>query len=177
VKTLNQAYRLLRSWRCFRGNPCLGRQLPQIRNTELFNLVSPIWDTKQIWNLHHDPVSRRRRWKGKSQIWDSKIWSRVPRDSDPRTLARVSTIYKRQTCPLVREGAPQKQDCNCQTGLNIWSWAPDGARYQDLLTDWPSVAMWLWLWSSEFRSEVLENTENVWTVIIECNCDTDVKWT
>jgi hypothetical protein len=49
--------------------------------------------------------------------------------------------------PLVREGAPQKQDRNCQTVIiNIWSWAPDGARHQDLLTDWPSVAMWLWLW-------------------------------
>jgi hypothetical protein len=26
--------------------------------------------------LHHDPASRRRRWKGKSQMWDSKIRSR-----------------------------------------------------------------------------------------------------
>jgi hypothetical protein len=25
-------------------------------------------------------------------------------------------------------------------------WAPDGAQHQDLLVDWPSVAMWLWLW-------------------------------
>jgi hypothetical protein len=73
-------------------------------------------------------VSRRRRRKGKSQIWDSKIWSRVPRDSDPRktTLARASSIYKRQTRSLVREGAPQRQDRNCQRVINIWSWAPDG---------------------------------------------------
>jgi hypothetical protein len=97
---------------------------------------------------HRDPVSRRRQRKGKSQIWDSKIWSRVPRYSDPRktTLARASSIYKRQTRPLVREGASRKQDCNCQKVINIWSWAPDGARHQDLLIDWPSVAMWLWLW-------------------------------
>jgi hypothetical protein len=27
----------------------------------------------------------------------------------------------RQTRPLVREGAPQKQDRNCQTVINIWS--------------------------------------------------------
>jgi hypothetical protein len=33
--------------------------------------------------FHRDPVSRRRWRKVKSQIWDSKIWSRVPRDSDP----------------------------------------------------------------------------------------------
>jgi hypothetical protein len=40
--------------------------------------------------------------------WDSKIWSRVPRDSDPRktALERASSIYKRQTRPLVRERAP-----------------------------------------------------------------------
>jgi hypothetical protein len=83
----------------------------------------------------------------KSQIWDSKIWSRVPKDSDPRktTLARASSIYKGQTRPLVREGALQKQDRNCQRVINIWSWAPDGARHQDLLIDWPSVVMWLWL--------------------------------
>jgi hypothetical protein len=53
--------------------------------------------------------------------------------------------------PLVREGAPQKQDPNCQTVINIWSRAPDGARHQDLVTDWPSVAMWLWLDQSVFR--------------------------
>jgi hypothetical protein len=76
------------------------------------------------------------------------VWSRVPRDSDPRktALTRASSKYKRPTLPLVREGTPQKQDRNCQTIINIWSWAPDGARHQDLLTDWPSVAMWLWLW-------------------------------
>jgi hypothetical protein len=93
--------------------------------------------------LHRDSASRRRRRKGKSQKWDSKIWSRDPRDSDPRktALARPSSIYKRQTRPLVREGAPQKQDRNCQTIINNWSWAPDGARHQDLLIDRPSVAM------------------------------------
>jgi hypothetical protein len=98
--------------------------------------------------LHCDPASRRRRRKGKSQIWDSEIWSRVPRDSGPRktALARASSMYKRQTRPLVREGAPHNEARNCQTVINIWSWAPDGARHQDLLTDWPSVAMCLWLW-------------------------------
>jgi hypothetical protein len=98
--------------------------------------------------LHRDPASRTRRRKGKSQIWDSKIWSRVQRDSNPRKtmLTRASSIYKRQTRPLVREGASETQDRNCQRVINIWSWAPDGARHQDLLIDWQSVAMWLWLW-------------------------------
>jgi hypothetical protein len=84
----------------------------------------------------HIPANRRRRRKVKSQIWDSKIWRRVPRDSDPRktALARTSSIYKRETRPLVREGATQNQDRKCQTLLNIWS--SDRARNQDLLTDW-----------------------------------------
>jgi hypothetical protein len=109
--------------------------------------------------LHRKPASRRRRRKGKSQIWESKMWSRVLRDSDPRktTLARASSIYKRQTRPLVREGAPENQDRICQRVINIWSWAPDGAPHQDLLIHWPSVAMWLWLWlwiRSQFSSWV-----------------------
>jgi hypothetical protein len=50
-------------------------------------------------------------------------------------LARTSSIYKRQTRLLVREGTPQEQNRNCQRVTNIWSWALDGARHQDLLTD------------------------------------------
>jgi hypothetical protein len=72
--------------------------------------------------------------------------SRVPRDSDPRktTLARASSIYKRQTRPLVREGAPQKQHRNCQRV--IWGSTPG-------LTDWlTSVAVWLWLWEENWGS-------------------------
>jgi hypothetical protein len=43
---------------------------------------------------------------------------------------------KWQTRPLVREGALQRQDSNCETVTNIWSWAPNGARHQNRLTDW-----------------------------------------
>jgi hypothetical protein len=50
-------------------------------------------------------------------------------------MARASSIYKSQTHPLVREGAPEKQDRSCQRVINIWSRAPDGARHQDLLID------------------------------------------
>jgi hypothetical protein len=55
--------------------------------------------------LHRSPASRRKRHKGKSRIWDSKIWSRVPRDSDTRmnALARASSKCKWQTHPLIRE--------------------------------------------------------------------------
>jgi hypothetical protein len=94
----------------------------------------------RVKQLHCDPASHRRQRKGKSQIWDSKIWSRVPWDLDLRktALAKASSIYKRQTRPLVIEGVTQKQDRNWQRVINIWSWAPD------LMTDWPSVAMLLW---------------------------------
>jgi hypothetical protein len=70
-----------------------------------------------------------------------------PKGSDPRktALARVSSIYKRQIRPLVREAGPQKQDRNCQTVIIIWLWAP---RLTDWLTDWLSAALWLW---QEFR--------------------------
>jgi hypothetical protein len=42
-----------------------------------------------------------------------------------------------KTDPSSRQrGRPtKKQDRNCQTVINIWSSAPDGARHQDLLTD------------------------------------------
>jgi hypothetical protein len=58
----------------------------------------------------------------------------------------TNACFKWQTRPLVREGAPYGQDCNFQSRMNIWSWAPDGARHQDRQTDWLSVAIWLWLW-------------------------------
>jgi hypothetical protein len=105
----------------------------------LLEAVFVIWSAPRLYHSTDrlEFSSRRRRRNGKSQIWDSKIWSRVPTDSDPRktALASASSIYKRQTRPLVREGAPQKQDRNFLTVINIWSWAPDGARHQDLLTD------------------------------------------
>jgi hypothetical protein len=51
--------------------------------------------------LYRSPANRRRRRKGKSRVWDSKIWSRVPRDSDPKMTARARTSSdcKRQTRP------------------------------------------------------------------------------
>jgi hypothetical protein len=47
---------------------------------------------------------------------------------------------KRQTHPLVREGVPQRQNRDCQTVINIWSWAPDGALHKDWLTEWLTVS-------------------------------------
>jgi hypothetical protein len=49
--------------------------------------------------------------------------------------------YTKDRPVLSSKWAPLKQDCNCQTVTNIWSWAPDGTWHQDLLTDSPSVVM------------------------------------
>jgi hypothetical protein len=74
----------------------------------------------------------------KSQMWDSKIWSQVPRDSDPRktALARTSSIYKGQTRPVVREGAPQDQDRNCHTCNKDLVVSPRWVLCSK--TDWPA---------------------------------------
>jgi hypothetical protein len=135
------------------------------------------WETDVCEYLHRDPASLRRRRKGKSQSWDSN-W-----DSDPRktALARVRSIYNRQTRPLVREGAPQKTDRNCQRVINIWSRAADRARHEDLLIGWPSVAMWLWLcqkpvveWEREWSGssavkEMGSAGDWVWVLVIDCD--------
>jgi hypothetical protein len=39
-------------------------------------------------------------------------------------MARTSSKYKRQTRPVVIEGAPQ-QTCNYLTVIKMWCWAPD----------------------------------------------------
>jgi hypothetical protein len=71
-------------------------------------------------------------------VGDSKIWSQVPRDSDQRktALARASSIYKGHTRPLVREGAPQEQDCNCHTCNKDLVVSPRWVLCSK--TDWPA---------------------------------------
>jgi hypothetical protein len=89
------------------------------------NLTLILFLHRNVLKMHRNPASQR---KGKSRIWDSKTWSRVPRDSDPKISAPVkaSSNCKRQTRPLVRESAPYKQSRNCRTVIKIWSQAPDG---------------------------------------------------
>jgi hypothetical protein len=118
--------------RCFRWRPRLSVILKKIN----FSSASPCGGGVEY--LHRDPASRRRRRNGKSQMWDSKIWSRVPRASDPRmtALARTSSSCKRQTRPLVREGAPQVQDRNCHTSNKYLVVSPRWVLYTK--TDWPA---------------------------------------
>jgi hypothetical protein len=56
-------------------------------------------------------------------------------EKDCASKGPAAAYKKRQTCPLVRDGAPQKQEHNCQRVINIWLLAPEGVRHQDLLTD------------------------------------------
>jgi hypothetical protein len=62
--------------------------------------------------------------KGSLKCETEKIWSRDPRGSDQRkvALASASSIYKSQTRPLVREGAPQEKETVIVIQLiKIWS--------------------------------------------------------
>jgi hypothetical protein len=60
-----------------------------------------------------------------------------------------------QTRHLVRKGAPKRQNSNFESEKisgqmsKIWVW------HQDILTNWPSVAMWLWLWLGRLCGLVL----------------------
>jgi hypothetical protein len=65
---------------------------------------------EDIEYLHRDPASRRRRRKGKFQNWDSKIWSRDPRDSDPRKIVlERAQQHIQKTDPSSRQrGRPTK---------------------------------------------------------------------
>jgi hypothetical protein len=109
----------------------------------IFHLSAPVSTIQRILKtfiFYH--INVKKIWSsvlsGKSQIWDSKIWSRVPRDSDPRksALARASSTYKRQTRPLVREGAPQEQDRNCHANNEDLVVSPRWVFYSK--RDWPA---------------------------------------
>jgi hypothetical protein len=77
--------------RCFLRGPC--RDV--MRRTSLELDLLPCGGGVKY--LHRSPESRRRRRKWKSRIWDSKLWSRVPRDTDSRmtALANASSSCKR----------------------------------------------------------------------------------
>jgi hypothetical protein len=62
-----------------------------------------------------DPASRRGDEKGSLKS-DSVKYCHERKT----TLARASSIYKKQTCPLVREGASEKEYRNSERVINIW---------------------------------------------------------
>jgi hypothetical protein len=99
--------------------------LLQFRNSALLYRCSTYTHYRKRMSRDCYSASPLVRWLSlqKTRDMTAKHCWNVPRDSDPRNtaLARASSIYKRQTRSLVREGAPQKQDQNCQTIINIWS--------------------------------------------------------
>jgi hypothetical protein len=59
---------------------------------------------------------------------------------------------------LPSERPPRKgQDCNCQTVINIWTWAPYRVRRLGRQTYRPSVVKWLWLHSPSSSNYVVSN--------------------
>jgi hypothetical protein len=70
---------------------------------------------------------------GVSWIWDSKIWLWIPWDSDLRitVLAGTSSSCKLQTRPVVRDGTPHQQICNCPTVIKFGRRTQMGARHQE----------------------------------------------
>jgi hypothetical protein len=86
-----------------------------------------------------------------SQIRESKIWLRAPRNSDliMAALVRTSSNCKVQT-HLVREGT----HINKPTIIKIWSWPEMGVWHQDRLADcrlWHNFdfnnsSCWDWAW-------------------------------
>jgi hypothetical protein len=71
--------------------------------------------------LHRDPASRRRRRKVKSQIWDSKIWPRAPRDLDPRKKSVQETWVERtgpENCLWVIAAGSQPDENWCDLSHN-----------------------------------------------------------
>jgi hypothetical protein len=102
---------------CNRGTACFMPSVPRCYNQKQLARYPDNPCGGKVEYLHRSPASRRRRQNGKSRIWDSKIWSRVPRDPESRmtVLARTSSNFKRQTRPFIWESAPYQQTRNCLT--------------------------------------------------------------
>jgi hypothetical protein len=110
-RVVRQTVSAVRKYRNLRGGVCYHGCLTVINRSSRKPVrrrvrVPPLWP----WQSYEAT-------KGKSQICDSKIWSRVPRDSNPRktALTRSSSNGKRQTRPLVRESYSHQETSKCLT--------------------------------------------------------------
>jgi hypothetical protein len=78
----------------------------------------------------------------------------------------ASSNFKRQTRPLVREGALNQQTRNCQTIIKIWSYAPEGCfipRQTGRLTVGRNIRLRLSMCGTAEKKHKL-------VVIKSCNC-------
>jgi hypothetical protein len=83
-----------------------GKRIPTTNALNKRTSIATQWNCKHAFLTTED--CRRRRRKGKSQIWESKIWSQVPRDSGPRKLRwRGPAAYTKNRPVLSSERSPQ----------------------------------------------------------------------
>jgi hypothetical protein len=117
--------------KCFLCTPC--REVIRIKNLFIHIESPPPPCGGGVEYLHRSPASRRRRGKKKSGIWDSNIWSRVARGSDPKmtALARSSGNCKRKPRPRLTSTKRQLSDSNKNLVVS-----PTRVFYSK--TDWPT---------------------------------------
>jgi hypothetical protein len=60
-----------------------------------------------------------------------------------RFLGNCSAGFRQRGRP--KKTRQQISENNLRTESNIWSKVPEWARYLHIMTEWPSVVMWLWL--------------------------------
>jgi hypothetical protein len=126
-------------------SPCPRQRIIQSAATEGLDKIN-CWERCRIFGRLKAYVKRqksdteiwRRRQKGKSRIWECKLWSRVPRDSDPRmaALARASSNCKQRTRPLVRESSPTSTNPQLSDSNKNLVISPRWVL--DTKTDWPT---------------------------------------
>jgi hypothetical protein len=129
------------------------------KRTELF--ISFLWSLRKVCGggveyLHRNPASGRRRQKRKSRIWDSKIWSRVPRESDPRMRWRKPAAIVNDRPILSSERMLCKDyDRRCSIEKKkIWPWVSRGSTPRR--TDWRYTASCKVILSDFFSSSTVE---------------------
>jgi hypothetical protein len=85
---------------------------------------------------------------------------------------RGPAAYVRDSTSSRQRGSPTKSKPYLSKVINTPSWAPDGARHQNLLIDWPSVAMWLWLWLDKIMLTAVvagATNDKAWSTVLSLN--------
>jgi hypothetical protein len=115
------------------------------------DVISRIIWSNELWLLSRWTVILRVVGGDKKGSLESEIVKYGRKSQGTWTRERLHwqgpAAYTKDRPVLSSDRAPHKKHRTCQTIIHIWSWAPHGARHEDLLTDWPSVAKWLWLWN------------------------------
>jgi hypothetical protein len=82
---------------------------------------------------------------------------------------RLWTMTDKNRPDLSSERAHEQERTETVKQLTaIWSWAPDGARHQDILTDGPSVAKGLWLYATTRHLHLICRPVRLPSLAVEC---------